>query len=291
MNILTSPFGAPSHLVARISVDHVKMLYLRKCSLDISPFLPEIDCLELYQCSQTGYLYWQPDGLEGNEAFYEALSSKWPNYYQKKRWEYSSALSYARTGDRCLEIGCGQGWFLKELEHKNTQCIGLELNKNAINNKVCSSVVLNETIQAHATKNPQYDSIFIFQVLEHIAMPAEFISSALTCLRPGGSLVISTPNYDYGPHIRMEDAFNFPPHHVGNYTKSVYLHIAELFELECKEIAFSSCEFSFPEFSTQTTQRLDFKLFRFFGRRIANYILERSREPGHTILCTLIKPA
>lgn len=41
----------------------------------------------------------------------------------------------------------------------------------------------------------QFDIIMLFEVIEHIPEPAEFIQSILPVLKPGGSLIVGTDNF------------------------------------------------------------------------------------------------
>jgi 2-polyprenyl-3-methyl-5-hydroxy-6-metoxy-1,4-benzoquinol methylase len=52
----------------------------------------------------------------------------------------------------------------------------------------------------------RYDLITLWDMIEHVAAPGDFLGAVASCLRPGGLLGIKTPNLDcpeaevFGPH-------------------------------------------------------------------------------------------
>lgn len=281
---LLSPFGGKSKKVMQLPIYMIRARYFEKCGIDISKYLPEDGFIELHQCLITDYKYWLPKEIAGNEEFYHLLSSVWKNYYQTQRWEYKHSISYVDKGTSCLEIGCGRGFFLKSIENICKEAVGLEFNTEAICNKVCHSQILNESIQSYANKDIKHDVIFSFQVLEHVTDPLAFISAALQCLKPGGLLIISTPNDDWGPHRRMEDAFNLPPHHMGCFNPMVYEKISRLLNIKLVKKFTQPSDFTLPQYTEKTNSSWIFKLFRKIVRKIGRFVLNVAGEPGHTIL-------
>jgi 2-polyprenyl-3-methyl-5-hydroxy-6-metoxy-1,4-benzoquinol methylase len=264
-------------------------MYKEKCGLDISSILHNVDVIEQYACTTTGYKYWMPHQIAGNERFYRELSEVWKNYYRDWRWEYDLAKRYVKRNSVCLEIGCGRGFFLRHIENGCKLTVGLEYNEKAVIDKVCESQILNETVESHLLGKNQYDVVFSFQVLEHIAHPKEFLESAINLLKKGGYLVLSTPNDDFGPHLRYEDAFNLPPHHMGSYNDNVFTKIAELLGMDIVEFKIQPCGFDLQKFSYKTEKQFLYRLFGKFVKIFGKKILMRTKEPGHSILCVMRK--
>lgn len=288
---IISPYGGRGRLIKDFHISEINNIYRDKCDFDIIDFFPNVEdgSIKLYECEDTGYKFWHPNNLAGSESFYRSLSQTWPNYYQKTRWEYSYALSHIKPTNKVLEIGSGQGWFLSQVERITSSAVGLELNNSAISKKVCSAPILNERIEAHVMKGKKYDVVASFQVLEHIEDPKSFILAAIELLVPGGLLILSTPNDDFGPHLRFEDAFNFPPHHVGHYNKEVFQKLAEHLNMDVIDIKIQVAPFAFPKFSPSTEKKLIFRVFRKMTSIIGRAVLNYTKEPGHTILCVLRK--
>lgn len=231
-NVQPSPFGGDAMAVGEISTKTLELMYRNKCGADVSRHFGSLPALGLYECAQTGMRFWRPASVAGDEAFYADLSNRWPHYYQTDRWEYQPTRAAIPIGARVLEVGCGRGYFLRSLESHAGDAMGLEFNNDAIKNKVTRFDVRNQFVEDLLASDPKlFDVVCSFQVLEHVSDPAAFVRSCLACLRPGGLLILSTPNYDMKGHRRMEDAFDLPPHHLNHFDADAYRRMAALLGL------------------------------------------------------------
>src|SRR5262245_17387445 len=106
------PFGA-SRLVLSLPTGDIVAAYRKKCGADVSRWFGDLTELHMFECQQTGYRFWRPSSIAGDEQFYRYLSSKWPNYYRSERWEYPLVREMLTESDRLIEVGCGRGFFLK----------------------------------------------------------------------------------------------------------------------------------------------------------------------------------
>ena len=59
---------------------------------------------------------------------------------------------------------------------------------------IAQSVILS-TDQLPSALSQKFDLAYAKEVIEHIEEPAPYLESLLTCLRPGGGVWLSTPNY------------------------------------------------------------------------------------------------
>jgi len=289
--LLTSPFDGKARLITKIHTHEIARRYRDKCGADISSEICEYEFAELYQCESTGYKFWYPFELAGGEALYKILRKSWPNYYRSQRWEYKLAREVVEAGNSCLEVGCGRGFFLRSIESVVKSAIGLELNREAIEQSVCQSPILNENLEEHASHNKEaYDCVFSFQVLEHVTDPLKFLRDCRFCLRSGGSMVISVPNDNYIAHRDMADAFNLPPHHMGGYNEEVLKKIGDLMDLKVVDIYFSPPESPGIQVTDAVANALPWRIFSWISARIGKLLLKLLREPGHTILIVFRKP-
>lgn len=93
------------------------------------------------------------------------------------------------------------------------------------------------------------DWVFAIEVIEHLANPRAFLKEAARCLRPGGSIFLSTPNND-ALTSRLSLLFRgyFPAFSDENYRASG--HITPMLEVDLRrmgnELGFSKIVFSFP---------------------------------------------
>lgn len=191
-----SPFGSTAELVRILSVGYIEELYLAKCGVDISEQFRGHTQVSLYQCRKTGYRFWRPLDIAGDEQLYKMLSHAWPHYYRTERWEYKQPET------TILEIGSGRGYFLQSMESRCEAALGLELNTATLSNKITSFPVRAITIEELARESPgSFDVVLAFQVLEHVVDPATFLASAMRCLKPKGYLLLSTPNFSHRTYV------------------------------------------------------------------------------------------
>ena len=97
---------------------------------------------------------------------------------------------------RGIEIGCGRGVLKAQLEQKTSWTIdGVELDMSALkaNRKGRGKLYLYDVFEKNKQFAAQYDFLILFDVLEHIQNPDEFLDACLFHLRPQGYLFINVP--------------------------------------------------------------------------------------------------
>lgn len=106
---------------------------------------------------------------------------------------------YGALKGKLLEIGCGNGFFLKQaLELGYKEVWGVEPSKDAISKasaKLKNHIVCDIFRPGIFTPN-QFNVICFFQVLDHIVDPNQFLSECYQILKPGG--LILCINHDIG---------------------------------------------------------------------------------------------
>lgn len=100
-----------------------------------------------------------------------------------------------RPGIRVLDIGCGDGSSLLELQELGYETFGIETDKNVT--KVREVLGLKIEIGTIETTNyPEHSFQYIIanQVIEHVTDLKSFMENVSRLLAPGGRVVFSTPN-------------------------------------------------------------------------------------------------
>jgi ubiquinone/menaquinone biosynthesis C-methylase UbiE len=189
-------------------------------------------------------------------------------------------------GQQVLDCGAGEGYGPALLAEHAACVVALDYSKEAVefaSRKYGGSRGLffaNADASALPFAENSFDTLCCFQVLEHLEDAPSFLFEAKRVLRPGGALIITTPNRFWagtGPN----------PHHVLEYDAD------ELREL--LELVFPSVEM-LGVFGSERVMSYRAKNRRIVSRLIAldvfglRYRLpERIREPIHASLTRIIR--
>src|ERR1035437_2260724 len=99
-------------VVARIKTGYIESLYKKAFRIDVSRFFRKIDEVSIMKNDRTGLSFYVPRSIAGDGPFYEEMEKlSW--YYMKEKWEYDVTRNIIGTSKRVLEIGCGDGAFLR----------------------------------------------------------------------------------------------------------------------------------------------------------------------------------
>lgn len=158
----------------------------------------------LYQCPNCEVQFWMPFKNPG------------PDWYEK--YQVYDQLFYTKPKVRCgyhkkilrifknqtikekkfLDLGCGTGEFISALERKGLQVWGVDFsqvfidiareNFNLKNVFVCS---FTEFFQK--SELPKFNYISLFEVIEHLDNPKDFLQSVRKFLKQEGIIIISVP--------------------------------------------------------------------------------------------------
>jgi len=288
---VNSPFGGNALWRLAYPVRKIKARYELHCGIDISEYFQGRDSVDLYECEKTGYLFWRPECLAGNEEFYHQVAASVSTYYSTERWEYRKARKYLSGARRVLEVGCGEGWFLKSLEPRGIEGVGLELNREAIAAKVTDSPIYKEDLNEFSSRHSgEFDAVCMFQVLEHVVDPRTFIQSCVRCLKPGGYVLVSTPNHGRASLQAFEQAMDLPPHHVGYFTQEIYKRIADAMDLDLIKCHIEPKKFGFSDtISEKVARSLPFRVANKCGVILYNTVLAMMKEEGQHILAVYKK--
>ena len=125
-----------------------------------------------------------------------------PGLAEENYWFRRHEVVYERLADRCagrdvLEAGCGEGYGADLIAEGARHVIGLDYDESAVAH-VRARYPRVEMRQGNLASLPlpdgAVDVVVNFQVIEHLWDQAQFVAECLRVLRPGGLLLISTPN-------------------------------------------------------------------------------------------------
>jgi len=96
---------------------------------------------------------------------------------------------------RVLDVGAGQGQNVEYLIRHGYETVGLEPNPLAA--RVCAEKglpVLCGTLDSVSLEAETFDTVILSQVIEHLVDPRRSLDLVNRLLRPGGTVIIFTPN-------------------------------------------------------------------------------------------------
>lgn len=104
-----------------------------------------------------------------------------------------------------MDLGCGAGAPLDELIHRYRIGIGFDANRYRFDERSSSQIgwrfVLADMNLRIPLRSCCADAVLANQVIEHIGDPKHFVQEIYRVLRPGGVVVITTPNVRYIRHL------------------------------------------------------------------------------------------
>lgn len=144
------------------------------------------------------YRYWR---TTHSVTKYPEFAEYWVHYPIKEA-KYSSHYylwKFAGTGNRVLDIGCGEGFLAARLADRGNRVSGidvLEAPKHAdrLEKYVVCDLMRGLEPALPAFEGMRFDRILLMDVLEHLPRPEEVLESAKKLLAPGGLILVSVPN-------------------------------------------------------------------------------------------------
>lgn len=103
-----------------------------------------------------------------------------------------------RPDGKLLDIGCGNGRYIKMMESLGWNVAGIEMDDAAAKTGRDNWNLNIFTGQAADAPFPQssFDYVTASHLLEHLSNPIEYLATMIGFLKPGGKIIILTPNAD-----------------------------------------------------------------------------------------------
>lgn len=125
-----------------------------------------------------------------------------PGLAEENYWFRRHEVVYARLADRCagrdvLEAGCGEGYGADLIAGVARRVIGLDYDETTVAHvraRYPRIDMRHGNLAALPLPQASVDVVVNFQVIEHLWDQAQFVAECHRVLRPGGLLLMSTPN-------------------------------------------------------------------------------------------------
>lgn len=262
-------------VIESIDSAQLTILYKKRANVDVKRFFPE-PSITYHQCNNCHLKFFSPQAI-GDGKFYDDLQH-YNDYYPKEKPEFIEGAKHVSPTETVLEIGCGEGQFTDYIKYKSYT--GLEFSDKAIATASKKGLkVLKEGIEVHAIQHANaYDVVCFFQVLEHVEHPGAFMEAALSCLKPGGKLIIAVPSEDSFIHDAVNFYLNMPPHHASRWTDGALLKLAALYDLKVVTL------FHEPLHPIHRSFYIKTKIYKKLSSALGMKFKSINTKPGNTIL-------
>jgi SAM-dependent methyltransferase len=125
-----------------------------------------------------------------------------PGLAEENYWFRRHEVVYERLAQRCagrdvLEAGCGEGYGADLIADVARHVIGLDYDESAVAHvkaRYTRVEMLHGNLASLPLTDGAVDVVVNFQVIEHLWDQAQFVAECRRVLRPGGALLMSTPN-------------------------------------------------------------------------------------------------
>jgi 2-polyprenyl-3-methyl-5-hydroxy-6-metoxy-1,4-benzoquinol methylase len=123
----------------------------------------------------------------------------------------------ADNAGRLLDVGCGDGDLIRAAQERGWNAEGVDFDPAGV--ELARSRGLNVHLGSLASQGydaEQFDAIVMSHVVEHLADPISVLQECHRILKPGGRLVLATPNADSQFHreFRKHWVHLDPPRHL-----------------------------------------------------------------------------
>jgi 2-polyprenyl-3-methyl-5-hydroxy-6-metoxy-1,4-benzoquinol methylase len=137
-------------------------------------------------------------------------------------------------GKKLIDIGCGTGWFLKAAISKGIVCEGLEYSPYLANHTSKNLGISIYKDLKEIPKNSKYDFITMFDLIEHLEYPVDYIRYLKEHLVPDGKILIFTPNFDSFAISYAKENSNLitPFEHLIYFNKQSMVRLAKLLNMK-----------------------------------------------------------
>lgn len=137
-------------------------------------------------------------------------------------------------GKRVLEAGSGLGYFAYALRRAGYDAAGIDVSAEAVARarKHFGDFFRVESVESYAACSAdKFDAVIMVEVIEHLENPLDVLRSALRLLKPGGRVIISTPNRSFFGRSASW-CTDLPPIHLWWFSEESIRAMAE--RLDCR---------------------------------------------------------
>lgn len=127
------------------------------------------------------------------------------------------SLLRAHNVSSVLDLGCGNGAFSGLLGSEGFMVTGVDHSLSGI--QIAQQTLEGISFQQHDIIEPldeslrnQFDAVVSIEVIEHLLLPRKLVKNAISALKPGGLLILTTPYHGYLKNLALALSGKFDDH-------------------------------------------------------------------------------
>lgn len=185
--------------------------------------IPDTVLRRFYRLIKEGYLANKYGYLNSKVATWQRLLSLLM-YFDPSRCanlDFSVMYLPSQPNASLLEVGCGGGRMLKIMKDLGWNVEGVDFDPSAVENAKSKGLCVNcGTLSSQGYPDNNFDVITMSHLIEHIHEPLKLLDECYRILKPGGKLVIVTPNIKALGHTYFKESWLHldPPRHLHIFT-------------------------------------------------------------------------
>lgn len=163
----------------------------------------------LVRCSTCRTQYFRPDSRLGPAT--DGVSEYWEKYkfamygdptvqldYERR---YATALNMAEVAvgpiRSILDVGCGIGNFVAYADRTGRTAYGVDVDRGAVEAAQQRGLRVARSDDLDRLLDGPLDAVTLWDVIEHLYEPEPFVRQMVGQLRPGGVMILETPDADF----------------------------------------------------------------------------------------------
>jgi len=177
--------------------------------------------IALYRCAECGFVSGKPlRTLEPEERYERYYDKPLPPAPAIRYHEWLARAEAVVGRGRLLEVGAGSGGFVRAAVARGWVVDATEISKSSLDGlRAAGAAVFTGDVVAARYPDRRFDLVVSLEVIEHLPAPLAHLAELYRVTRPGGLLLLTTPNFDglsrrcLGVRWRVID-----PEHLGYFT-------------------------------------------------------------------------
>lgn len=192
----------------------------------------------LRRCVHRGYVALSLGYIKGTSPT-QRLAGRLAYLHPEEREAITSRVMHLPSANkgRVLDIGCGTGETLKELRDLGWETEGVDFDAKAAETarRSYGLSVRVGTLEEQEYPSDYFDAVGMSHVIEHVHDPVGLLAECRRILRPGGRLIVATPNVDSLGHRRFGTSWSslVAPSHLLLFSRKTLAEAARKANFSC----------------------------------------------------------